>query len=108
MLYKFRSKASGDVIMLPAHGDAMLRLLGREPAPRGIFEAAHLPALRAALEAAVAAAEATAGDEAEASADGDRDRDGGPRGVGLRQRLWPMIELMRRSQAAGEPVVWGV
>jgi hypothetical protein len=103
MLYKFRSKASGDVIMLPAHGDAMLRLLGREPAARGIFEPAHMPAVLAALEAAVAEAEA-------ASADAEpRDAaDDGPRAVGLRQRLWPLIEMLRRSHTAGEPVVWGV
>jgi len=28
--------------------------------------------------------------------------------VGLRQRLWPMIEMLRRAHAAGVPVVWGV
>jgi hypothetical protein len=28
--------------------------------------------------------------------------------VGLRQRLWPMIEMLRRCHAAGEPIVWGV
>ncbi|MFY7855089.1 MAG: DUF1840 family protein [Rubrivivax sp.] len=28
--------------------------------------------------------------------------------MGLRQRLWPMIEMLRRSHAGGEPVVWGV
>ncbi|MFY7855090.1 MAG: DUF1840 family protein, partial [Rubrivivax sp.] len=50
MPYKFRSKASGDVIMLQADGDALLRLLGREPAPKGIFETAHQPALVAVLE----------------------------------------------------------
>jgi hypothetical protein len=26
----------------------------------------------------------------------------------LRRRLWPMVEMIRRAQAAGEPVVWGV
>ncbi len=103
MLYKFRSKASGDVIMLPVHGDALLRLLGREPAARGIFEPAHMPALLAALEAAVAQAEA-----GEAEAPTRETGDDGPRAVGLRQRLWPMIELLHRSHAAGEPVVWGV
>ncbi len=103
MLYKFRSKASGDVIMLPAHGDALLRLLGREPAARGIFEPAHMPAVLAALEAAVAEAEAASADA------GPRDAaDDGPRAVGLRQRLWPLIEMLRRSHTAGEPVVWGV
>ena len=58
MLYKFRSKAAGDVIMLHAHGDALMRLLGREPAARGIFEPGHMPALLSALEDAVADAEA--------------------------------------------------
>ncbi|MCW5640107.1 MAG: DUF1840 family protein, partial [Rubrivivax sp.] len=38
MIYKFRSKAAGDLIMLPAHGDQLLRLLGREPAAQGIIE----------------------------------------------------------------------
>jgi hypothetical protein len=28
--------------------------------------------------------------------------------VALRQRLWPMIEMLRRSHAQGVPVVWGV
>ena len=28
--------------------------------------------------------------------------------VALRQRLWPLVEMLRRAQAAGEPVVWGV
>jgi hypothetical protein len=36
MLYKFKSKAAGDVIMLGPNGDQVLRLLGRAPAPSGI------------------------------------------------------------------------
>jgi hypothetical protein len=28
--------------------------------------------------------------------------------VSLRQRLWPMREMMRRSHAEGQPIVWGV
>lgn len=107
MLYKFRSKATGDLIMLPAHGDAMLRLLGREPAPKGIFEPVHQPALMAALEAAIAEAEAAPPARGDGQNGGEADADPA-RAVGLRQRLWPMIEMLRRCQAAGEPVVWGV
>ena len=29
MLYKFKSKAAGDVIMLPANGKRMLEIIGR-------------------------------------------------------------------------------
>ncbi len=102
MLYRFRSAATGDVVMLGANGDELLRLLGREPSARGIVDAVALPDAIARLQTAVAAAEAPA----EAPA-GDAAEDK-PVAVGLRQRVWPVVEMFRRAQAAGEPVVWGV
>ena len=100
MLYKFKSKASGDVIMQGEPGDALLRLMGREPAPKGIFEAAALPGLIASLEAGVAADEAPPADP---------DASGSKRtGVSLRQRAWPLRELMLAAQREGADVVWGV
>ena len=103
MIYKFKSSASGDIIMLGPQGDQLLRLLGREPAAQGIIEVAAMPAALATLQAAMAAAEAPA---REANADADA-ADNGP-AVGLRQRLWPMVEMLRRAQAADAAVVWGV
>lgn len=103
MIYKFKSKACGDLVMLGEHGDQLLRLLGREPAARGIIEAAAMPAALATLEAAIAA-EAQAG---QAGNKDDEDRAAEP-AVPLRQRLWPMVEMLRQSHAAGHPVVWGV
>jgi hypothetical protein len=107
MIYKFKSKAAGDVVMLGDNGDQLLRLLGREPAPQGIFEVADMPALRTALEQAVAAEEAVrAQAEAEANAEGralpQREN------VSLRQRVWPLVEMMKRAQADNYPIVWGV
>lgn len=96
MIYKFKSKAAGDVIMLAGNGDQLLRALGREPAAKGIIEPADMAAAIAALQAAIAADEAPP------------ENDDKPAPVGLRQRFWPMVEMLRRSQAAGEPVVWGV
>jgi hypothetical protein len=105
MIYKFRSKAAGDVVMLGANGDQLLRALGREPSAKGIIEVAAMPAAIAALERAVADEEARgAGDENDDAGDEPH----ATRGIGLRQRVWPMVEMMRRSQAAGEPIVWGV
>ena len=97
MIYKFRSKAAGDLILLGPQGDQLLWIIGREPAARGIIEPAGMTAAIGALEAAVAA-------EAEA---GDAD-EGQPRSVSLRQRAWPMIEMLKKAQAAEQPVVWGV
>ncbi|HEU5294065.1 MAG TPA: DUF1840 domain-containing protein [Burkholderiaceae bacterium] len=96
MIYKFKSKAAGDVIMLQPHGDQLLRLIGREPAAKGIIDAVDMPGAMRALQDAAAQAQQPADDAS------------GERGVGLKQRVWPMIEMMKRSHAAGEPIVWGV
>jgi hypothetical protein len=109
MIYKFKSKASGDLIMLGPNGDQMLRLLGREPAPKGIVEVEHMAAAIAALRAAVRNDEAAAPANADADAEAEADEPPGRgTGVSLRQRLWPVIEMLERSLAAKEPVVWGV
>jgi hypothetical protein len=105
-MYKFRSKAGADVIMLGPNGEQLLRLLGREPAAEGIVQKAQLPAAISALEQAVAEDEADfARRQAEAEANGEP----APRreGVTLRQRAWPLRELMRLSLAAGDDVMWG-
>jgi len=105
MLYKFRSKASGDVLMLQAQGDTLMRVLGREPAARGIIEVAAMPAALAAIEQAVALAEQPAEADGAPAADAT---EAPAAAVGLRQRLWPMVDMLRRCQAEGEPIVWGV
>ena len=100
MLYKFKSKAAGDVIMLGPNGDQVMRLVGREPAAKGIFEVTHMPQLISALEQAVAADDAARKqDDDEAPAKGD--------GVSLRQRVWPLVEMLRRCHAANEVITWG-
>jgi len=104
MLYKFKSKASGDVIMLGPNGDQVLRLVGRGPAPRGIFEVEAMLGLIAALQAAVAADDAARG----RSADDDADTPAGSGdAVALRRRVWPLVEMLRRCHAAREVIVWG-
>ena len=107
MIYKFKSKAAGDVIMMGPAGDDVLRLIGKAPAPQGILESAAMTAAIAALEHAIAADEAArAQAEREAAAEG---RKLAPRdGVSLRQRAWPLVEMMKRSSAAGADIVWGV
>lgn len=108
MLYKFKSAASGDLIMLAAHGDELMRVLQREPAARGIVEVEAMERAIQRIKAAVAAAEAPR-DDAKADADSDTEADAAaPAKVGLRQRLWPMLQMLERSLAERVPIVWGV
>jgi len=106
MLYKFKSKAAGDVIMLGPNGDQVMRLVGREPAPQGIFEVTQMPTLVAALEQAVAADERM---REEAGKDDGKDDEVKAKGDGvtLRQRVWPLVDMLRRCHAAREVITWG-
>ncbi len=105
MIYKFKSQAAADVIMLQLNGDQMLAIVGKQPSPQGIITVAQIPAAITALEAAIARHEAVQSRRAEQpqmeiEAEGDS--------VDLRQRAGPFIELLRNSAQAGKDVVWGV
>jgi hypothetical protein len=102
VLYKFKSKAAGDVIMLGPNGDRVMRLLGRDPSPRGIFEVETMGALVARLEQAVAADEAARRHAAEAVDDQTKGES-----VSLRQRVWPLVEMLRRCHGARQVITWG-
>lgn len=107
MIYKFKSKAAGDVIMMGPAGDDVLRIIGKSAAAKGIIEVAAMPAAIAAIEQAIAADEAArAQAEKEAAAEGQKlaPRDG----VTLRQRAWPLVDMMKRSIGENADVVWGV
>lgn len=102
MTYRFHSKAAGDVLMLGPAGDAVLQAMGIAPARQGIIEPAAMPAALRAVEAAVARDEAAPA----STVVQDGDEDGAA--VSLRQRAWPLVEMMKRAHAENEPIVWGV
>ncbi len=108
MLYKFKSRATPDLIMLEPNGRRVLQLIGKPvDEQQGILQPADMPAAIAALEAAITQEEAERrAAEAEAAEKGE----GLPEieGVSLRQRATPFIEMLRRCQAANKEVVWGV
>ena len=101
-MYRFKSRADADLIMMVPVGDQILQIIGREPAAQGIIEVAALPAAIAALEVAIAAAEMAR------RGGSDDDDESGAVAVGIGQRAWPMLEMMRRSLAERADIVWGV
>jgi hypothetical protein len=108
MLYKFKSRAAPDLIMLEPNGRRVLQLIGKPvDEQQGILQPAAMPAAIAALEAAIAKEEAERrAAEAEAA---ERGEELPPeQGVGLRQRATPFIEMLRRCEKAGKDIVWGV
>ena len=104
MLYKFKSRATADLIMLEPQGRQIVSLIGKTTGASGIVTVAQIPAAIAALEAAVQAEEAQAAlDEESEEAVADEHKDT----VSLRRRAAPFIDMLRRSAAEDADVVWG-
>lgn len=109
-MYKFKSRAAGDLIMLEPNGRQILTILGRTDAAslaQGILLPEHMPEAIQKLEAAIQADEDHRAQLVkEAVAQGETP----PRfeGISLRQRAVPFIEMIKRCQKADKEIVWGV
>jgi hypothetical protein len=107
MLYKFKSKAAGDLIMLEPNGRRVLEIIGKDAGPKGIILPEEMPAAVQAIEGAIAREEAeqkAAADEAKAKGQVPPKFDA----VSLRQRAVPFLDMLKRCSAAGKEIVWGV
>ena len=101
MLYKFKSKNAGDVIMLQANGRKVLEVIGKDAGVTGIILAAQMPAAIQALQDAIKLEEST---QQMLDADGEPVKGDAP---GLRQRAMPFIDMLKRNHKAGTDVTWG-
>jgi cyclopropane-fatty-acyl-phospholipid synthase len=113
MLYKFKSKATGDLIMLEPQGKHILKLIGKEPGAKGIILPNEMLAAINALQAAVAQEElamqaAKQGGQSENDEEAVAPHAEGPRAISLKQRVVPFIDMLRRAHAEDKEVVWGV
>lgn len=96
MLYKFKSKDTGDLIMLEVNGRRVLEIIGKNAGPKGIILPEQMPAAIKALQDAMAQEEAS--EEEVVSVDG----------LSLRQRARPFVEMLQHNYQSGHEVVWGV
>ena len=98
MLYRFKSKNMGDVILLEANGRQILEIIGKNPGRQGIILPEQMPNAITALKAAIALEDS-----------GDEDNEGiQAEGVGLHHRAKPFIDMLRWNHKAGQEIVWGV
>ncbi|MBX3589224.1 MAG: DUF1840 domain-containing protein [Ramlibacter sp.] len=107
MIYKFKSKADGDLIMLEPSGRRVLEIIGKDAGPKGIITAQQIPGAIQALDRAIAHEEAIhkpAGSEGAEMPEGHEPTVS----ITLRQRAKPFLDMLRRCEAAQADVVWGV
>ena len=107
MLYKFKSKATGDLILLEPQGRQFLSLIGKPVEPKGIIEPEHMGQAILALQKAVKTEEAQ---QAQAVAQAQAEGHAPPKfeAISLRQRCKPIIDMLQRCEKAGQAIVWGV
>lgn len=109
-MYKFKSHATSDMIMLAPNGRQLLAIIGKDdPQSRmqGIVQPPDMPAAIVALQAAIAADEAmrsAALEEAKEKGEAAPKFDA----ISLKQRALPFIDMLTRCHQANAEVVWGV
>jgi len=117
MLYTFKSKATGDLIMLEPQGKQILNIIGKEPGAKGIIMVSEMMAAIDALHAAVVQEEQARQAAKEAAKEAPQAHGAayeaasladGPRVIGLKQRVVPFVDMLRRAHAEDKEVVWGV
>ncbi|MCD6732061.1 MAG: DUF1840 domain-containing protein [Burkholderiaceae bacterium] len=110
MIYEFKSRATGSVIMTKPVAEWILKIVGKEPGATGIVTVEQMPAAVAALRKAIDEERATLAEEASGTAAGapaeSTGEDAYP--VSLAQRAFPFIEMLEAAHKAGKDVTWGV
>jgi hypothetical protein len=94
MLYKFKSKATGDLIMLEPDAKRLLKIMGREDQQKGILLVDQLTEAMAKLHQAIEE------EEVQASQDSKQ--------ISLRNRSQPMLKMLKMCLDKSADVVWGV
>lgn len=107
MLYKFKSQATGDVIMLEPNGRRVLEIIGKDPGPTGIVLPEHMGA---AIEVLTHAIEQEEAQQQAAIAQAKAQGEVAPtfEAVSLRKRAWPFVEMLQRCLKEKASLVWGV
>jgi hypothetical protein len=105
MLVTFSSKAGADILMLSQHAKPILQIMGKldgaDLAVRGVFMPEHMAQTIDKLERAIASTPPPDEDD-----DDDAPKDPITRPVGLRQRAFPLLDLLRRAKETNHPVLW--
>lgn len=108
MLVTFSSKAGADVLMLAQHAKPLLAIIGKPDDQglmmRGVLMPEHLGLSISRLEQAIAAEPLRQNQDDDQDADQPKDALSIP--VGLRQRSYPLLDLLKRAQTQQVPVMW--
>jgi hypothetical protein len=112
-MYKFKSRVTGDLIMLEPNGRQILKIIGKTDAQaltKGIVVPQDMPAAIAALQDAIVADENARAEALALAKEKGAIGESAPKleGISLKQRALPFIDMLTRCHKADMEIVWGV
>ncbi len=107
MLYRFKSKATADVVMLGPNGKQVLEIIGKDPSGPGIILTEQMPAAIEALRSAIFQEEAEFERKQQEAKEEGQDAPE-PERISLRTRVTPFIEMLNHCIREKSEVIWGL
>jgi len=101
-LVTFRSRAASAIIMYAESAQRLLDIIGKPMTERGVITSEQVEQALARL------LEAIEREKAAAAAAGDGDTPGNERPISLRQRAFPLVEMLRAARKRHVDVTWGI
>ena len=114
MIYEFKSRATGTVVMTKAAAEWILGVIGKRPGPTGIVTVDQMPGAVDALRTAIDDEKRAIREARRESAHRDEEQDKDPNSTDAEaivthaQRAWPFIEMLLEAHKGGRDITWGV
>jgi len=105
MIYKFKSRASSDFVMLEVHARQLFEIIGKAPERKGVITVDQIPVAIAALEAALAREKSNTHNNDNFAVEG-HDEAAEKQHVSLHQRATPLLHMLKESMAEKKDVTW--
>ncbi len=108
MLVTFKCHASPDVMMLENLAQYLLGIIGKRLGPRGVITHAELEVAITKLETAIATDKKERAEHEGHFHEGEEGHEHHELPVGLAQRAFPFLELLRAARKEQNDIVWGL
>lgn len=105
MIFRFKSRATPDFVMLETHARQLFSIIGKSASPTGVVTVAEMPAAISAIEAAMAQEGSSTHNHDAFAAEG-HDEDAEKQHIGLHQRAVPLLHMLKNSLADNKDVIW--
>jgi len=108
MLVTFKCHASPDVTMLENLAQYLLGIIGKRLGPRGVIAHDELDTAIAKLEAAIAVDKRERQEHDGHFHDGEAGHEPHEPPLGLAQRAYPFLDMLRAARGEQSDIVWGL